>query len=377
MKRILITGGAGFIGSHTAVVLFKNGYLPIIVDNFSNSTRDVLRRIEEICNEKFPFYEGDCVDPTFLERVFDSENSISCVIHFAAYKSVNESIEKPMKYYRNNICSLLSLLDVMIKREVSPLVFSSSCTVYGSPDHNPVTEDMPMKETPSTYGKTKQICENIIRNVVEKKKKIKAISLRYFNPIGAHPSGLIGELPIGPPNNLVSCITQTACGIREKLTIFGDDYNTLDGTCIRDYIHVLDLAEAHIKAFEYLDTIKEQCYYETFNLGTGHGHSVMDVVKTFEQVTGQKLRYVIGNHRPGDVESCYANVDKAKQRMNWQTQFTFGQALKHAWNWQQNLQISKNSYLGHVRLSSGRRAAAKYKLKRKSVSGGVKVSTIR
>lgn len=338
MKKILITGGAGFIGSHTVVAVHQSGGMPILVDNFSNSEKSVLKGIEGICRKEFLCYEGDCADPRFLDRVFEKEKSIAGVIHFAAYKSVNESMEKPGKYYRNNIGSLLTLLDVMKKHQTSRLVFSSSCTVYGDPDRCPVSEDAPIKETPSPYGKTKQICEYILQDVVHSGWDIKCIALRYFNPIGAHPSGLIGELPIGVPNNLVPYITQAACGIREKLTIFGDDYQTSDGSCVRDFIHVVDLAEAHVKAFEYLDTVKADRCYEIFNLGTGRGHSVKEVVNTFEWVTGQKLNCVIGKRRQGDVEAVYADAERAHRLMGWKAKLTLDQALKDAWHWQQKLQ---------------------------------------
>jgi len=338
MRKILITGGAGFIGSHAVVSVHESGYLPIIVDNFSNSEKSVLKGIEKICGKAFPFYEGDCVDPDFVRSVFEAEKDIEGVIHFAAYKSVNESLEQPEKYYRNNIGSLLTLLGGMKEHGISLLVFSSSCTVYGDPDECPVTEDTPMKETPTPYGKTKQICEHIIQDVVQSGRDIKCISLRYFNPIGAHPTGYIGELPIGIPNNLVPYVTQTAAGIRDQLTIFGDDYQTPDGTCIRDFIHVVDLAEAHVKALDYLLTVKDQRCYEIFNLGTGNGHSVKEVVETFERVNDLKLNYKIGQRRLGDVEQVYANTDRINKLMDWKAKLSLDQALKDAWNWQQKLQ---------------------------------------
>ena len=337
MTKILIPGGAGFIGSHTAVALHENGYTPVIIDNFSNSEKSVLDGIQKICDKKFPCYEGDCCDPVFLNKVFDSEKSIKGVIHFAAYKSVNESMDNPQKYYANNLGSLTTLLGVMLEWGVSDLVFSSSCTVYGSPDQSPIDENAPFKETPSPYGKTKQICENILNDIVERKTKIKGVVLRYFNPIGAHPSAEIGELPIGIPNNLVPFITQTACGIREQLTVFGDDYNTDDGTCVRDYIHVVDLANAHVKAFEYLKHIDQEYCLEQFNIGTGTGHSVLEVVRTFEKVNNVNLNYSIGPRRDGDVESVYANTQKANTFMNWKAQLTIEQALEDAWRWQQKL----------------------------------------
>ena len=340
MKKILITGGAGFIGSHTAVALHENGCLPVIIDNFSNSEKSVLEGLKAICQAELPCYEGNCGDKTFLAGVFDQED-ISGVIHFAAFKSVNESFEKPFLYYQNNLTSLISLLEVMAERGVVPLVFSSSCTVYGSPDKIPVNESAPFKETPSTYGKTKQISEKIIEDIISTGKEIKAVLLRYFNPIGAHPSGLIGELPIGIPNNLVPYVTQTAAGIRDKLTIFGNDYNTPDGTCIRDFIHVMDLALAHVKAFEYLDQVDQKRCCEKFNVGTGLGNSVKEVVDTFERVTGQKLNYAYGPRRPGDVEAVYANADRAKDLMNWETHLSLEDSIRDAWNWQQRLSNKK------------------------------------
>ena len=344
-KKILITGGAGFIGSHTAVVLHESGYHPIIVDNFKNSEQSVIQGINEICQSDFPCYTGDCTDKEFLKSVFQREKEITGVIHFAAYKAVNESNQFPGMYYRNNLGSLLTLLDVMIEQRVSNLVFSSSCTVYGSPDVIPVTEDAPIKETPSTYGKTKQICESIIEDVILRGQGVRSVLLRYFNPIGAHPSGLIGELPIGVPNNLVPFITQTAIGLREKLTVFGKDYQTPDGTCIRDFIHVLDLAKAHIKAFEYLDR-NPDCRIEKINVGTGQGQSVLDVINAFERVTGQKLNYVFGQRRDGDVEAVYADATKSRQLLGWKAELTIEDAVRDAWHWQQGLKELKNKNLG-------------------------------
>ncbi len=338
MKKILITGGAGFIGSHTAVSLIESGYAPVLVDNFSNSDQSVLKGIEKVVGRKLIFCQGDCNDASFLKNVFKRHAPIAGVIHFAAYKSVNESIEQPAKYYQNNIGSLLTLLDVMSDRGIPHLVFSSSATVYGFPERNPITEDFPLKEVPSVYGKTKQICEQVINDVVRAGKPLKAIMLRYFNPIGAHPSGLIGELPIGIPNNLVPYITQTAAGIREKFTLFGSDYQTPDGSCIRDFIHVLDLADTHVKAFGYLDTVQDKSCCEVFNVGTGRGHSVKEVVQTFEQANGLKLNYVVGPRRPGDVEACYANVDRAKRILKWEAKRSLSEALQDAWRWQKNLQ---------------------------------------
>jgi UDP-glucose 4-epimerase len=331
-KKILITGGAGFIGSHTAVELHQSGYTPVIVDNFKNSEKRMIEGIFKICRTEFPVYEGDCLDKAFLTNVFVKER-VEGVIHFAAYKSVNESVQYPVMYYRNNLGSLINLLDAMIEHKVSKLVFSSSCTVYGTPDIIPVAENAPIKETPSTYGKTKQICESMIEDIVSRVTGLQSVLLRYFNPVGAHPSGMIGELPIGVPNNLVPFITQTAIGIRERLTVFGNDYQTPDGTCIRDYIHVLDLARAHIKAFEYMDK-NPKSLLEKVNVGTGKGQSVLDVIKTFEAVCGRKLNYVFGPRREGDIESVYADPGKARRLLNWSARLTIEDGVRDAWHWQ-------------------------------------------
>jgi len=350
-KKILITGGAGFIGSHTAVVLYESGYSPIIVDNFKNSEQMMILGVKKICQSDFPCYVGDCTDKAFLKSVFQLEEHIAGVIHFAANKAVNESNQFPIMYYQNNLGSLLILLGVMIEHHVPNLVFSSSCTVYGSPDVIPVTEDAPIKETPSTYGKTKQICECIIEDVVFRAQGVRSVLLRYFNPIGAHPSGLIGELPIGIPNNLVPFITQTACGLREKLIVYGSDYQTPDGTCIRDFVHVLDLAKAHIKAFEYLDK-NPDCQIEKVNVGTGKGQSVLDVIKAFERVNGLKLNYEFGDRRDGDVESVYADATKASQLLEWKAELTIEDAVRDAWHWQQCLEEFKNKNVRRLHSST-------------------------
>ena len=349
-QKILITGGAGFIGSHTAVVLHESGYTPVIVDNFKNSEQAVIQGIRKICQSDLPFYAGDCTDKEFLRSVFQREEHVSGVIHFAAYKSVNESNQFPVRYYQNNVGALLTLLDVMMEHYVSNLVFSSSCTVYGSPDVIPVTEDALIKETPSTYGKTKQICENIIEDVISRGHGIRSVLLRYFNPIGAHPSGLIGELPIGVPNNLVPFITQTACGLRKKLIVYGKDYKTPDGTCIRDFVHVLDLAKAHIKAFEYLDK-NSACMLEKINVGTGQGQSVLDVIKAFERVNGLKLNYEFGFRRDGDVEAVYADAKKARQLLGWEAKLTIEDAVRDAWHWQQCQEELKKKKLRELHYS--------------------------
>ncbi len=330
--KILVTGGAGFIGSHTMVELINSGFEPVLVDNFSNSEPFVLKRIEEIAQQSFSSYNVDCTDYNALKAVFEEEQNIAGAIHFAAYKAVGESVEFPAKYYHNNLNSLTNLVKIMEEFGVKNLVFSSSCTVYGSPKIIPINESAQTQPAESPYGHTKQLCEEILQNCL----KTSSVLLRYFNPIGAHESGLIGELPIGVPNNLIPYITQTAAGIREQLTIFGNDYNTADGTCIRDFIHVVDLAKAHIAALNYLfnNSLTKPAI---FNVGSGKGSTVLECVKAFENVSGQNLNYTFGARRSGDVEAIYAICDKAKQELNWETKLTLEDALKHAWQWQQNL----------------------------------------
>lgn len=341
-KKILVTGGAGYIGSHTVVELINSGYEPVIVDNFSNSEKSVVKGLKEITRQEVTLYEGDCNDKIFLSRLFKQEKSIDGVIHFAAFKAVGESVQEPLKYYFNNINSLIVLLEIMEQNNCHNLVFSSSCTVYGQPDKLPVTEETPKKSAESPYGNTKKICEDILFDYYKSGGNIKSVALRYFNPVGAHPSGKIGELPLGIPNNLVPYVTQTAAGIRRELTIFGNDYNTKDGTCIRDFIHVVDLAKAHVKSLEYLDTLEPNAF-DVFNIGTGNGNSVLEVVKTFEKVTGEKLNYKIGNRRSGDIEKVYANVDKAEKVLKWKAELSLEDSLKDAWNWQKNLN-KENEY---------------------------------
>jgi UDP-glucose 4-epimerase len=334
MKSIIVTGGAGYIGSHTVVELIEQGYQPVIVDNFSNSERSVLEGLETLTGNPVLCHEGDCTDESFMRSVFDQHKPAGA-IHFAAFKAVGESIEKPLAYYENNIGSLLVLLKLMKEFAVGNLVFSSSCTVYGQPDQLPVTETSPIKEAESPYGYTKQVSERIINDAVKANSLLSAIALRYFNPIGAHPAGLIGELPLGVPNNLIPFVTQTAAGIHDHLVIHGNDYGTPDGTCIRDYIHVIDLAKAHVKALDYLGS--KTNLYEAINIGTGRGSSVMEVVKGFEKVTGRSLNYTVGPRRAGDVEQVYAAVDYAKKTLNWQTDLNLEDALRDAWNWQERL----------------------------------------
>ncbi len=336
-KKILVTGGAGYIGSHTVVELYNAGYQPVIVDNFSNSEKSVLDGLKAIMGHPVTLYEGDCSDEEFLDNIFQQEHDIAGIIHFAAYKAVGESVQNPLEYYQNNVGSLMTLLKVMRTFKVSRLVFSSSCTVYGQPDKLPVTEQSPKKMAESPYGNTKQICEEILEDLVESLVPLNVTALRYFNPIGAHPSAHIGELPLGVPNNLVPFITQAAFGIREKLTVFGNDYNTPDGFCIRDYIHVVDLAKAHVQSLIYLDSIKERKCFDAFNIGTGQGRSVMEVIKAFEQIQEKPLNYTIGPRRSGDVEQVYANVDKAGTLLNWRSELTLDEALTDAWRWQVSL----------------------------------------
>lgn len=338
---ILITGGAGYIGSHTAVELITSGYNPIIVDNFSNSFPFVLDQLKKITGKDIPCYNVNCNSPAF-RKVFE-ENKIDGVIHFAANKAVGESVNHPLKYYRNNIGSLVNLLDLMQEYNVSNIVFSSSCTVYGEPNHLPVTENSPIQPANSPYGNTKQIGEEILRDTINSS-AIKAIALRYFNPIGAHPSGEIGELPIGTPNNLVPFITQTAAGLRDKLTVFGDTYNTIDGSCIRDYIHVVDLAKAHIKALDFCVEIEKNNYFDIFNIGTGKGNTVLEIIRSFEEVTGIKLSMEIGPKRAGDVEKIYAEVTKSSTILKWSAEKTNKQALEDAWRWQLNLKQLEHLY---------------------------------
>jgi len=336
-RKVLVTGGAGYIGSHTVVELFQAGYTPVILDNFSTSDKKTINRINNILNAEVKFFEGDCRNEDYLEKIFLVEKDISGVIHFAASKAVGESVQKPLRYYDNNLGSLISLLKVMNKSGVNYLVFSSSCTVYGDSVDQPVRETTPVLPAKSPYANTKQVCEEIIKDFTLSKESFKALSLRYFNPIGAHPSALIGELPIGTPANLVPYISQTAAGICKELTVFGNDYNTPDGTCVRDYIHVIDLAKAHIQALDYIFQNKS-ADYDVFNCGTGRGNTVLEVIKTFEKVNNLKVNYSIGQRRPGDVEAIHSNVDKAKDLMGWQSSLTLEDALRDAWNWQQSFQ---------------------------------------
>lgn len=334
-KKILVTGGAGYIGAHTVVELIKSGYETVIVDNLTKSDRSLLEGIAKITNQQVIFLKGDCCDKTFLTHVFKSAGPISAVMHFAAYKSVGESVEKPLEYYQNNVGSLVTLLEVMQENNVRDLIFSSSCTVYGQPDQIPVNESAPFKRAESPYGATKQVCERILEDTYSTGFRI--VSLRYFNPIGAHPSTLLGELPIGTPNNLVPYITQTAAGIREKVTVFGGDYNTPDGSCIRDFIHVVDVAQAHVEAMEFLTEGSTENRYEVFNLGTGIGVSVLQLIDKFIKVTGIDLPFVIGARRPGDIEKVYADPAKVNTVLKWKTKYTVEDSLLHAWQWEKKI----------------------------------------
>ena len=337
-QKILVTGGTGFIGSHTTVELQQAGYDVVIVDNLSNSNAEVVDGIEQITGIRPAFEKVDCCDKQALEAVFAKYKDIKGIIHFAASKAVGESVEKPLLYYRNNIVSLLNLLELMPVYGVKGFIFSSSCTVYGQPtkEHLPVTEDAPIQEACSPYGNTKQINEEIIRDDIHSGAPIKSVILRYFNPIGAHPSALIGELPNGIPNNLIPFVTQTAMGIRKELKIFGNDYDTPDGTCIRDYIYVVDLAKAHVKAMQrVLDMDTEPIEY--FNVGTGRGVSTYEVVDKFEKATGVKVNWSYAPRREGDIEKVWANPDKANNVLGWKSETSLEDTLRSAWNWQLKL----------------------------------------
>ena len=332
---ILVTGGTGYIGSHTVVELMESGFDVVIIDNLSNSSIEVLDGIEKITGKRPLFEKLDLCDKNSLDQFFTRYPSIQAVIHFAASKAVGESVEKPLLYYRNNLLSLINLLECMMASGINPLVFSSSCTVYGQPDQLPVTENSPVKPALSPYGNTKQISEEIIRDTINSKAPLRAISLRYFNPIGAHPSGLIGELPLGMPNNLVPFITQTAAGIRKELLVFGNDYSTPDGTAIRDYINVVDLSKAHVVAIQRLVSQQQKAAYEVFNLGTGRGYSVLEIIKTFEKVTGVKINYRITGRRPGDIEKVWADTSLANNELGWKAEKTLEETLASAWKWEQ------------------------------------------
>ncbi len=341
MKTVLVTGGTGYIGSHTVVELQDAGYHVVIIDNLSNSYPDVIDNITTITGIRPDFEKVDLKDQEATLAVFEKYPSIEAIIHFAALKAVGESVNIPLDYYKNNLDSLVHLLDGMRKHDVKHLVFSSSCTVYGEPDTLPVTEQAPIKKANSPYGNTKQICEEIMQDFRVPHPEINVIALRYFNPIGAHPSALIGELPIGVPNNLVPFITQTAIGLREELKVFGDDYNTPDGSAVRDYINVVDLARAHVVAIERLLNGKNKEGFEIFNLGTGKGNSVFEVIKAFEKVSAAKLNYKVVGRREGDVEQVFADTSHANKELGWKAKKGLEETLLSAWKWELHYRSDK------------------------------------
>ena len=338
MAKILVTGGLGYIGSHTVVELINAGYEPVIVDDLSNSKLQILDQLSKIIGFKPVFYQFDLCNKQKLVEFTKSEPDIAGIIHFAAFKAVGESVNKPLKYYHNNLGSLLNLLSVYSGKPIN-FVFSSSCTIYGQPDELPVTENAPIKPAQSPYGNTKQIAEEILNDVIISGDAQKVVSLRYFNPVGAHESALIGELPIGVPQNLVPFITQTAIGKREKITVFGNDYHTKDGSCVRDYIHVVDLAKAHVAALKFMER-GDFKGYEAFNLGTGTGNSVLEIIFAFERATGVKLNYEIGPRRSGDVEQIWGDVTKSARELHWTAQSGIDTMMLSAWEWEKYL--SKN-----------------------------------
>ena len=336
-QKILVTGGTGYIGSHTVVELQNSGYEVVIIDNLSNSSADVVDNIEKVSGVRPIFEELDCLDYEGLNTVFAKHKGIKAIIHFAASKAVGESVQKPLLYYRNNLLSLINILELMPQHGVEGIVFSSSCTVYGQPDELPVTEKAPIKKAESPYGNTKQVNEEIICDTIKSGSPISAILLLYFNPIGAHPTALLGELPNGVPQNLIPFLTQTAIGIREKLSVFGNDYNTPDGSCIRDFINVVDLAKAHVTAIERILDKKQKQAVETFNIGTGRGLSVLELINLFEKSTGVKLNYEIVGRRAGDIEKVWANPDYANNELGWKAEISIEETLKSAWAWQLKL----------------------------------------
>jgi len=335
--KVLVTGGLGFIGSHTVVELQNKGFEVVIIDNLSNSSIDVIEGITKITDKRPVFEQLDLRDKQSTDQFFEKHNDITGVIHFAASKAVGESVKEPLMYYENNINTLVYILQNLCQLNNKNFIFSSSCTVYGQADELPITESAPVKPAESPYGNTKQIGEEIIRDTCKVNEDLNAIALRYFNPIGAHPSSDIGELPIGVPQNLVPYITQTGVGMRDQLSVFGDDYPTEDGTCIRDYIHVVDLAKAHVIALERLIENKSLSNYEVFNLGTGKGSSVLEVIQSFEKVSGRKLNYKIAERREGDVISAYADTTHANKVLGWKTESSLDDAMASAWNWEKKI----------------------------------------
>lgn len=334
-RRVVVTGGAGYIGSHTVVELVNAGYSPVVLDNFSNSAKEVMSGLQSILGFKPDLEEVDCTDLKALLSAFQriaDRGTIDGIIHFAAFKAVGESTQKPLKYYTNNIASTVNVLEAAERFNVTDIVFSSSCTVYGQPKTSPVDESAPVQGAESPYGYTKQVCERVITDFAASGYPLKAALLRYFNPIGAHPSSHIGELPLGHPNNLVPYLTQAAAKLRDPLTVFGSDYPTPDGTCIRDYIHVMDLAKAHVAALHWLGEQKNAC--EAFNLGTGQGSSVLEVIQAFERATGVQVPHQIGPRRPGDITAIFADASKADRKLGWTCEFSLESALRDAWKWQ-------------------------------------------
>ena len=336
-KKIIVTGGTGYIGSHTAVELIAGGFEVVIIDNLYNSDIAVLEGIRAITGVTPKFWQYDLCDIQKLEEVFVAEGKIDAIIHFAAYKAVGESVRKPLEYFRNNLVSLMNLLEMMERHNTPVMVFSSSCTVYGQPDTLPVTEASPVKEAASPYGYTKQAGEIVIRDTMASRPSQKAVSLRYFNPIGAHPTAFLGELPRGVPENLVPFITQTAMGLREELKVFGTDYDTPDGSCIRDYLHVVDLAKAHVIALQRMLDGQNKTNYEVFNLGMGKGVSVLEAISAFEKATGVKLKYSVTDRRAGDIEKIWADPSLANRELGWKTEISIEEAMETAWRWENRL----------------------------------------
>ncbi len=340
MNKIIVTGGLGYIGSHTSIELIKNGYKVIIIDSLTNSSIEMLDKIEEITGEKPEFYQINLLNQLEIKNIQDQLKDISGVIHFAALKAVGESTEKPLEYYKNNLFGIINMLNMMQQKNISNFVFSSSATVYGIPDKLPLTEDSPTKKALSPYGNTKKIGEEILEDMCKTNKDFRAISLRYFNPIGAHKSGKIGELPNGTPNNLMPFITQTAAGERKELLIYGGDYNTIDGTAIRDYIHVDDVAKSHVQTLKRLIDNKQKTNYEVFNLGTGKGNSVLEVIQSFEKTSGIKLNYRIVGRRSGDVEKMYASTKLSNQELEWEATKNLDEMTSSAWIWEKNIRFN-------------------------------------
>lgn len=336
--KVIVTGGAGYIGSHTVVELINAGYETVIFDDLSNSSLDMISKISNIVNQDIDFREVDLSDYGASAKAFEEHKNADAVIHFAAFKSVPESLNKPNEYYRNNIGSLLNVTSLMERYDIQYLVFSSSCTVYGAANELPVKESTPMLPPNSPYGHTKQLGEDILKNISQTvASKLKSVALRYFNPTGAHPSGMIGELPNGVPGNLMPFITQTAAGVRKQLSVYGDDYDTQDGTAIRDYIHVSDLAGAHVKALDYMKSEKSTANYEVFNVGTGNGSSVMEVINSFERTSGKQLNYKIAPRRSGDIAAIYADCTHTMETINWSAQFNLDDMTRSAWEWEKKL----------------------------------------